>query len=174
MKKILVSLTLLSVLMYGSNLKFQSGYIKGHTEVFGDNTIDPVSHKATSKLTIVNNPDTIKGTVEVSIKDFISDNSERDEHMQSVMESSSFPKAIYNISSITPTGGDKYTLNGTLNLHGISKPLSFNGTITNEGKYVHIKAKSKIKLTDFGITPPKLLLLTVRNQIDLSVDMLLK
>jgi polyisoprenoid-binding protein YceI len=174
MKKILVSLALLSALMYGGNLKFQSGYIKGHTEVFGDSTIDPIFHKATSKLTIGSTIDTIKGTVEVSIKDFVSDNRERDDHMQNALGSSSFPKASYNITGITSNGGDKYTLNGTLNLHGVSKPLSFNGTITNEGKYIHMKEKSKIKMTDFGITPPKLLLLTVRNQVDLSVDILLK
>lgn len=173
MNKIVVSLALLSALMYGGNLKFQSGYIKGHTEVFGDKTIDPTFHKALSKLTIKDNIDTLRGSIDVSIKDFISDNSERDDHMREALGSSSFPKASYMISGVTSNGGDKYTLNGTLNLHGVSKPLSFDSTITNNGN-VHIKAKSKIKMTDFGITPPKLLMLTVRNQVDLIVDVVLK
>jgi polyisoprenoid-binding protein YceI len=174
MNKILISAALLSALVYGGNLKFQSGYIKAHTSVFGDSTIDPTFHSANSRLTMGKTIDTLKGTIEVSMKNFASDNKDRDNHMQEALDSSSFPKATYNISSVTENGGDKYTLNGTLSLHGVSKPLSFDGTITNADKTVHIKARSKINMTDYGIKQPKMVLLTVRNQVDLSVDILVK
>ncbi len=105
--------------------------------------------------------------------DFISDNKERDDHMQSALESSSFPKASYKISEVIENG-DNYMLNGTLWLHGVSRALSFDATITSEKGKIHIVAKSKIKMSDFGIEPPKMFLLTVRDQVDLSVDILLK
>jgi polyisoprenoid-binding protein YceI len=174
MNKLLISVALLSALTYGENLKFQSGYIKAHTSVFGDSTIDPTFRSATSKLTMGKTIDTLKGTIEVSMKNFVSDNKDRDNHMQEALDSSSFPKASYNISSVAANGGDKYTLNGTLSLHGVSKPLSFDSTIINDNKTVHIKAKSKINMTDYGIKQPKMVLLTVRNQVDLTVDMLVK
>ena len=174
MKKVIILLALISAFIHGQNLKFDSGFIRAHTEVFGDRTIDPTFHKATSKLTIQNGlAKTLKGTIEVSMKDFISDNEKRDEHMQSALESSSFPKASYKISEVVENG-DGYMLNGTLLLHGVSKPLSFDATIANENGKVHIVAKSKIKMSDFGIEPPKMFLLTVRDQVDLSVDILLK
>lgn len=174
MNKILISVALLSALVYGGNLKFQSGYIQAHTMVTGDSTIDPIFHSATSKLSMSDKIETLKGSIEVNIKNFASDNSERDSHMQETLNSSSFPHASYTISDVTANGGDKYTLKGTLNLHGVSKPLSFDSTITNANKTVHIKAKSKINMTDYGIKQPKLLFLTVRNQVDLTVDMLVK
>lgn len=107
------------------------------------------------------------------MKDFISDNKKRDAHMQSVLESSSFPKASYKITKVIFKEGI-YTLKGILLLHGISKPLSFDATVTKESKKIHIIAKSKINMSDFGIEPPKMFLLTVRDQVDLYVDILLK
>lgn len=61
-----------------------------------------------------------------------------------------------------------------MNLHGITKPMSFEGTVSEEASKVRIKVKSSMKMTDFGITPPKMVFLVVRDQVDLSVDVVLK
>ena len=99
MKKVsLVALALVSSLFAG-NVSFDSGSIKAHTEVFGDKTIDPFTKKATSHFTMDATPSTLKGSMEISVLDLVSDNQKRDEHMQEVLESSSFPKAIFTLRS---------------------------------------------------------------------------
>lgn len=174
MKKIsLVTLALASALSAGS-LSFDSGSIKAHTEVFGDRTIDPFTKKATSHFTMDDTPSTLKGSMEISVLDLISDNKKRDEHMQEVLESSSFPKAIFTLKEVIAKGGDGYTLKGTMTLHGVSKPSSFESTMSDEGGKLHIKATGMIKMTDFGIKPIKLMFLTVRDQLDLRVDVTLR
>jgi polyisoprenoid-binding protein YceI len=70
--------------------------------------------------------------------------------------------------------GNNIILKGTLSLHSVTKPFSFEGSVNEEGSKVRIKAKSSMKMSDFGITPPKMVFLTVRDQVDLNVDVVLK
>lgn len=174
MIKLSITALLLASSLSAGSLGFESGLIKAHTEVFGDSTIDPMSKKATSHLSMDGSPATLKGSMEVSIADLFSDNKKRDEHMQEALESASFPKAIFDVKEVVAKGGDAYTLKGMMSLHGVSKPMSFEGTITEEGNKVHIKAASGLKMTDYGIKPIKLMFLTVRDQVDLNVDVVLK
>lgn len=160
--------------LYGGALTFESGVIKGHTEVFGDSSIDPVFKKALSHLSMDESPASLKGSVEVSTADFVSDNKKRDANMHETMESSKFPKATYEIKEVVSKGGDQYRLNGLLTLHGVQKPVHFEGSVTSEGNKVRIRASGTIKMSDFGITPPKMVFLTVRDQVDVSADLVLK
>jgi polyisoprenoid-binding protein YceI len=174
MIKLSIAAVLLVSSVYAGNLSFESGLIKAHTEVFGDATIDPMSKKATSHLSMDASPSTLKGSIDVSLSDLFSDNKKRDEHMQEALESSAFPKAVFDVKEVVSKGGDAYILKGTMNLHGVTKPISFEGTMTEEGSKVRIKATSGLKMTDYGIKPIKMMFLTVRDQVDLSVDVVLK
>lgn len=174
MKKVSLLAIVLAASVFGGNLSFESGTIKAHTEMVADKTIDPFTKKATSRLSMETNPLTLKGTIEVSLGDLMSDNKKRDEHMQETLESLSFPKAVFDIKEVVAKGGDLYTLKGTMSLHGVSKPMSFEGTVAQEGNTVHIKVASALKMTDFGIQQPSMMFLKVRDQVDLSVDISLK
>ncbi len=172
-KTVLLSLALCALLQ-GGNLTFEAGSIKAHTEVFGDSSIDPVFKKAHSKLSMGEDPESLRGTIEVTVTDFISDNRKRDASMYETMEADVFPKASFEVKEVAAKGGENYLLKGTMNMHGVSRPMSFEGTITEEGNRVRIKAKSVMKMTDFGIKPPKMVFLSVRDQVDLAVDVVLK
>jgi polyisoprenoid-binding protein YceI len=119
-------------------------------------------------------PATLKGSIEVSMSDLLSDNKKRDEHMQESLESALFPKAIFSITDVVASGGDAYVLKGTMTFHGVSRPMSFSGTIVEEGGRVRIKVQSSIKMSDFGMKPIRMVFITVRDQVDLSVDVVLK
>ncbi|WP_310438720.1 YceI family protein [Sulfuricurvum sp.] len=175
MKKIVsLAAILLAASAFAGNLAFESGSIKAHTEVFGDSTIDPTAKKATSHLSMDTAPATLRGTIEVSMSDLVSDNKKRDTNMQETLESSTFPKAVFEVKEVVAKGGDNVILKGSMTLHGVTKPMSFEGTLSEEASKVRIKAKSTMKMSDFGITPPKMVFLTVRDQVDLNVDISLK
>ncbi|OHD87988.1 MAG: hypothetical protein A2W83_00700 [Sulfuricurvum sp. RIFCSPLOWO2_12_43_5] len=175
MKKIVsFVVVLVATSAFAGNLSFESGSIKAHTEVFGDSSIDPVTKKIVSALSMDKDPSTLKGSVEASMLDLISDNKKRDEHMRETMECDRFHMAVFDIKEVVAKGGDNVLLKGSMNLHGVTKPMSFEGTITEEASKVRIKAKSSLKMSDFGITPPKMVFLSVRDQVDLNVDISLK
>lgn len=174
MIKLGLSVLVFAASLYAGNLTFESGSIKAHTEVFGDSSIDPVFKKATSKLSMEDSLSSLRGSIEVSLADFISDNKKRDAHMYEAMENDKFPRAMFEIKEVVAKGGDNVILKGSLSLHGVSKPMSFEGSVNEEGSKVRIKAKSTMKMSDFGINPPKMVFLTVRDQVDLNVDVVLK
>lgn len=174
MKKVSLAVLALVASMYAGNLSFESGIIRAHTEMVADSTIDPFTKKATSHLAMDANPSTLKGSIEISMSDLYSDNKKRDEHMHETVESSLFPKAVFEVKEVVAKSGDNYTLKGTMSLHGMSKPMSFEGSIVEEGNKVRIKATGGMKMSDFGIIPPSMMFMKVRDQIDLNVDVLLK
>lgn len=174
MKKVSLAVLALVASMYAGNLSFESGIIRAHTEMVADSTIDPFTKKATSHLVMDANPLTLKGSIEISMSDLYSDNKKRDEHMHETVESSLFPKAVFEVKEVVAKSGDNYTLKGTMSLHGVIKPMSFDGSIVEEGNKVRIKATGGMKMSDFGIIPPSMMFMKVRDQIDLNVDVLLK
>ncbi|MBV5349153.1 YceI family protein [bacterium] len=174
MKKVSLAVLALVASMYAGNLSFESGIIRAHTEMVADSTIDPFTKKATSHLAMEANPSTLKGSIEISMSDLYSDNKKRDEHMHETVESSLFPKAVFEVKDVVAKSGDNYTLKGTMSLHGVSKPMSFEGSIVEEGNKVRIKVTGSMKMSDFGIIPPSMMFMKVRDQIELNVDIVLK
>ncbi|MGZ8546643.1 MAG: YceI family protein [Sulfuricurvum sp.] len=174
MLKLSLVAVVLTAAVFGGNLSFESGAIRAHTEMALDKEIDPAAKRATSHLSMESTPLTLKGSIEVSMSDLISNNKKRDADMQEALESSLFPRAVFDVKEVIAKGDGHYLLKGTINLHGVTKPITFEGKITEESSKVHIQATSTLKMTDFGIKPPKLLFLSVRDQVDLSVDISLK
>jgi polyisoprenoid-binding protein YceI len=174
MIRLSIAALLVAASAFAGNLSFESGSIKAHTEVFGDSSIDPVFKKATSHLNMGETTASLRGSMEVSIADFISDNAKRDSNMRETMESDKFPKASFEIKEVVSKGGENVILKGMMSIHGVSKPISFEGSVSEEGSKVRVKAKSSMKMSDYGITPPKMVFLTVRDQVDLNVDVVLK
>ncbi len=169
MKKALLLSILAASTMYAGNLAVSHGTVKAHTEALTDGQINPATSGLTSHLTMNGDPTTIKGSIDVSIKSLKSDNDGRDEHMHEAINSSGFPVATYTVSSVAKAGNG-YKMNGTLKFHGVSKPLAINADIKQSGKKVSIKGNASFKMSSYGVTPPKLLLITVRDQVDLSIN----
>jgi polyisoprenoid-binding protein YceI len=67
-----------------------------------------------------------------------------------------FPKARFTSTSITPQGvnGTTYQVTGNLELHGITKSISFPAAITVAGDAVDVNAEFAINRKDFGIVYP--------------------
>ncbi len=160
-----------TVTIFASNLVFQKGYVLAHTTVFGDSTIDPSSSNITSHLSI-NRGDisSLKGFVRVSLVDLKSDNKKRDEHMYEAINTKKYKNTTYKIKSVNKNSSGSYTIKGTLNLHGITKNINMVGDIIQNGDTLVIKAKTSFKMSDFGIEPPKLLFLSVRDLLEMTID----
>ncbi|HVR81772.1 MAG TPA: YceI family protein [Luteimonas sp.] len=61
-----------------------------------------------------------------------------------------FPQAHYRASKFRSLGGNRYAADGTLSLHGISKPVTLTFTWTPGAQPV-LAGKATVKRLDFGI-----------------------
>jgi polyisoprenoid-binding protein YceI len=168
MKKILVFILVLAVSVFANELVFSKGFVKAHTEVFGDSTIDPQTSSIISHLSMGEDISSLKGGVDVFLVALKSDNSKRDEHMYKVLNVTKFPKTKYTIQSVKKVD-DHYEIDGVLDLHGVKKPVKLSGNIKLLSDKLSLDMKTSFKMSSFGIKPPTLFFLTVRDKVDMTV-----
>jgi len=171
-KLILLPLLTLSTLM-AQNLLVTQGTVKAHTEVFGDKNIEPSTHGIVSHLTMEKGISSIKGKVDISVIKLKSDNSDRDEHMVKALESKRYPLSTYTFRKVSKDARG-YVIDGVLTFHGVSKPLKVHADIQEKGNNLVLKGKSAFLLSDYQVKPIKLLFMTVRDKIDLAINVTFK
>jgi polyisoprenoid-binding protein YceI len=156
--------------LMGANLDIVNGSVKAHTEVIVDSHIDPVTTGLKSHLDMPQGIESMRGSVDISVKDLISNKPDRDEHMHKAIESDKYPLATYTFQSVTGVGGDRYDIDGVLKFHGVQKALRVMAYIHENGNDIVLKGKSAFKMSDYGVKPPRLILISVRDRIDLTID----
>lgn len=151
------------------NLVVTNGQVKAHTEVFGDSSINPSTTGLNSHLTMGKNIESIRGSIDISMSILKSDNKDRDEHMLEAIEDVKYPVAKYTFKDVVKSDNG-YIVNGILDFHGVKKPLVIQAQIMKSNKKVNFKGTSSFLMSSYDVKPPKMLFLTVRDEIDLDID----
>jgi len=176
MKTLLLTLLLALPIMAG-NLQLEKGFVQSHTEMIMDSKIDAVNNALHVEVNIDGDDiKTITGKFWLDVGSFVSDNADRDEHMDEATEAEKIPLASYNLTSVTKLDTDKdaYTLHGVLEFHGVKKPVMYSAQILNKEDTVEISAETQILGSDFGIEMPCLVFMCVDDEIDLLVEITLR
>lgn len=173
MAKSLLFLLVIPFALFAGELKLTQGSVQAHTEVFGDSTIDPTTTKIAAKLSMSNGIESINGEIVIDPLSLVSDNEDRDTHMYETLEAKDYTNISFKLMNVTKTESG-YTIGGVLNLHGISKGLEVPADIVQNGESIDLKSMFSINMSDYGVQPPKLLFLTVRDQVDITVDLKLE
>jgi len=99
--------------------------------------------------------------VEVPLAKLDCGNGTMNGHMRKALKVEQFPSLKYELKSYTIVGSD-ITLQGMLTIAGKTLPVEMTGTITEEGSTVRASAKQQIKMTEWGVKPPTLMLGTMK------------
>lgn len=104
--------------------------------------------------------DVTKGGVETSIDiaSLTTDNDRLSGHLKSpeIFDAAKFPKASF-ISTSVKAGGERgasHTITGNLELHGVTKSITFPATVKVAGDKVEVDAELGINRKDFGLVYP--------------------
>ncbi len=96
------------------------------------------------------------------------DNDKRDAHLKTAdfFDATKFPEILFESTSFKKDGNGIFTITGNLTLHGITKPITLNGTLktavnaTNSKPIAGFKVLGTIKRSDFDVavsTPKEIL-----------------
>ena len=173
MKNALLFSMLTSSWLMAANLIVTQANVQAHTEVLGDSSINPHTTSLTSHLSVGKNIESLKGSIDISISKLKSDNSDRDEHMVEAIHSGKYPLATYTFKKVKKSATG-YTVNGILNFHGVKNPLTIQAKIEKTKKGLSFKGTSSFLMSSYNVAPPKMFFLTVRDQIDLNIDVMFK
>lgn len=118
--------------------------------------------------------------VSVSVAGLECGNATMNTHMRRALKGNAHPRITYRITSyeVTPAGEAEGTvkLNGTLAIAGTEKPVSIDATATTEPGRLRVRGSKQIRMTEFGVRPPSLMMGTmkVHDPVAVRFDVLLK
>ena len=101
-----------------------------------------------------------------------------EEHFnENYMESGKFPKSefkgkITNLADVNFAKDGEYAVKvaGNLTMHGVSQPVTADGTITIKGGKISAKSKFIVKLADFKIDRPSVVADKISEKATITVD----
>ncbi|MCK9336245.1 MAG: YceI family protein [Arcobacteraceae bacterium] len=163
----LVLVAILALWANAYELSFDDGYINAHTEVLGDSNINPSTKMISSNLSKEDSIESLKGKININAVDLKSGKEKRDSNMCELLNVTIHPDISFEIQSVQKVE-DKYIISGILTLNGISRNISSRAEIIESTESLSIEGGFDIELTDYGMQPPKMFFLTVRNKIDIS------
>ena len=104
------------------------------------------------------------------VKDFNSGNSSLDSNAMRVVEALKYPNVIFR-SSLIEQNDDRVYLEGVLEFHGIKQNFKVEGKIESLEDQIKINMDFIIKLSDFEIKRPSLLLRKVEDEILVEINL---
>ena len=97
-------------------------------------------------------------TAQVDIASITTDTAKLTAHLQSpdLLDVGKFGKATFVSTSVAPSADKKasHTITGNLQLHGVTKSISFPATLSTSTDAVNVEAEFAINRKDFGIVYP--------------------
>lgn len=103
------------------------------------------------------------------VSDFKSGNSSLDSNSFRVLEALKFPNIIFKSTSINEID-DKITINGLIEFHGIEKSISLLANIDEVEGFTQLTGNFVLKLSEFLIERPSLLLRKIDDEISISFN----
>jgi len=97
--------------------------------------------------------------IEIPVDSIDANNPKRDAHLKSpdFFNSKQYPTIKFKSTSVTKGEGDALTVNGNLDLHGVTKPISLVVTLVGKGEFppgmfrAGLDVQFAVKLTDYQI-----------------------
>jgi len=118
--------------------------------------------------------------VRVSIQNFKFKNSLMEEHFnENYMETEKFPSGVFK-GKINETidyakdGENKVSVTGKMEIHGVTKDLVLNGTLTKTGNEMTLISKFKIKVADYNIKVPSMYVKNIAEEVEVSINSILE
>lgn len=103
-----------------------------------------------------------------------------EEHFnENYVESEKYPQATFKGKvnekvDLTKDGENKVTVTGKMTLHGVTKDMTVDGTITKKGDDLVVVSKFKIKVADYNIKVPSLYVQNIAEVVDVTVNITLE
>jgi hypothetical protein len=110
------------------------------------------------------------GELSLAVDRLRSDNRLFDSEMTRRVDARRFPTARGWLSTVTRIDGDRYRLNGELNLHGVSRSVDGEADVRLRDAFLDAQGELTIDVRDFDLTPPRLLVLKVDPEVTIRLD----
>ncbi len=146
---------------------------KGKITFFSEAPIENIS-AVNNNVSAVYDSDTQEIVFQLKIKDFIFPKKLMQEHFnENYLESDIYPTSVFQ-GKVFDQNTDNVRVHGSLSIHGEKNQIVVDGELFHKQDVVNIKALFSIKLEDYNIDIPKLVIYNIAEVIEINVDIELK
>jgi polyisoprenoid-binding protein YceI len=94
---------------------------------------------------------------------------------ENYMESAKYPKSTFRgkineKTDLSKDGVYKVTCTGVMLMHGVEKVITMPGTFTVKGGDVNLVSSFKVKLDDYKIARPKVVMEKIAEELDIKIN----
>jgi polyisoprenoid-binding protein YceI len=112
----------------------------------------------------------------VPVTSLKSEHKTMDNNTYKALKSDKHPEIAYTLSSatITPVNATTYTIKtkGKLTIAGSTRETDVDATAKlNPDNTISVSGSKKLKMTDYGVTPPKVMMIKTGNDITISYNL---
>ena len=126
------------------------------------------------KVSAVYDSNTNDLVFQLDIKDFIFPKSLMQEHFnENYLESDIYPKSIFS-GKVISQDGKIAIVTGDLTIHGKTNKIKVEGILKQEKKAINILAEFIVKLEDYNIAIPTIVMYKIAEEIEVKVNIELK
>lgn len=149
--------------------------VSGTTKFFSDAPLEDIE-AITKKVTSIIDADKGDMAFLIPISSFDFEKKLMQEHFnENYLESEKYPNASFKgkLSNYDPAkkGVQKVQAKGQMTIHGVTKDISVEGTIDNQGDKMLLKAKFPITVADHKIKIPKVVFYNIAEVVEVTLDL---
>ena len=145
----------------------------GEINFFSETPIEDIS-AVNNKLSAVFDASTNDLVFQLNITDFKFPIALMQEHFnENYLESDKYPNSTFS-GTVTNLDNNNATVEGKLTIHGITNKITANGSFVNNGDFISIVAYLSVRLDDYNIKIPTILMYKIAENIKVNIDIKLK
>ena len=162
------------VLIFSTNIHAQKFIGKnGEISFFSEAPLEDIK-AINNKVSAVYDIDTKQLVFQLEIKDFVFPKALMQEHFnENYLESDLYPRSIFT-GKVISQSLEKTIVEGELKIHGETNKIKVAGMLKKENNTVNISAKFIVKLEDYDVKIPAIVMYKIAEEIDVEVNIKLK
>jgi hypothetical protein len=162
------------LLIFSTNIHAQKFIGKnGEISFFSEAPLEDIK-AINDKVRAVYDVDTKQLVFQLEIKDFIFPKALMQEHFnENYLESDLYPTSTFSGKVISQSLGNAI-VEGHLKIHGKRNKIKADGILKKENNTVNISAEFTVKLQDYDIEIPKIVMYKIAEEIEVQVNIELK
>ena len=162
------------LLISSTNLQAQKFIGKtGEISFFSEAPMEDISAQ-NNKVSAVYDSNTKALVFQLNIIDFVFPKSLMQEHFnENYLESDIYPKSIFKGRVISQEGENAIVV-GDLTIHGKTNKIKVDGILKQEKKAINVSAEFIVKLEDYDVKIPTIVMYKIAEEIEVKVNIELK
>jgi polyisoprenoid-binding protein YceI len=167
----IISIFLLSICISAEAQQYLSN--DGLITFFSQAPLENISAK-NNKVSAAYDLQTNEIVFQLQIQDFVFPNALMQEHFnENYLESDLFPHSTF-VGEVMQNKNGKATVVGDLTIHGETNEMKVEGLLRKERNQVTIFAEFEVKLEDYNIKIPRIVMYKIAEEIEIKVNIELK